>query len=139
MILILEERVALIRRVHPDSADYVFPGGGVEYGEMVEEAARREAHEELGLEVRLDHLVAIVEHRGAQQYYYAASITGGTLGTGTGAELGLSVSSGRGSYMPVWIGINHLLMNDVRPRAVAHAISARSLESQRAPLRIVES
>lgn len=139
VILILDERVALIRRTHPHCEYFLFPGGHVERGETVEEAARREAHEELGLDVRVGHLVAIVEHNGAQQHYYFASIIGGTFGTGHGNELRLNVHSKGGSHTPVWMEIDDLQTNDIRPRALARAISARTLESLILPLRIVES
>jgi 8-oxo-dGTP diphosphatase len=139
VILIEDERVALIRRAYPDHEYYLFPGGQVERGETVEEAASREAHEELGLDISLGRLAAIVEHKGAQPYYYFASIIGGTFGTGNGAELRWGVNSTSGSHTPVWMDINDVMMNDVRPALLAQAISERTLTFQRAPLRIMES
>jgi 8-oxo-dGTP diphosphatase len=49
-----DRRVLLIRRANPPLAGlWTFPGGGVEAGETVADAARREAMEETGLTVRL--------------------------------------------------------------------------------------
>jgi 8-oxo-dGTP diphosphatase len=50
--------IVLIRRAHPP-AGYALPGGFVDLGETVEQAAVREAREETGLEVRLGALVGI--------------------------------------------------------------------------------
>lgn len=52
------DRVVLIERLNPPHGR-AFPGGFVDYGESVEDAARREAREETGLDVRLDALLGV--------------------------------------------------------------------------------
>ena len=47
-------RVLLIRFVLPNMGFWATPGGGVEPGETLLEAARRELHEELGIAVALE-------------------------------------------------------------------------------------
>jgi NADH pyrophosphatase NudC (nudix superfamily) len=55
-----ENRLVLVRRaIEPGYGKWVFPGGYVDRGEPLTDAAIREAREECGLDVRLDALVNI--------------------------------------------------------------------------------
>jgi len=53
VVIVENGRVALIERVRDGRTYFVFPGGGVEVGETPENAAVREAEEELGVNVKL--------------------------------------------------------------------------------------
>ena len=56
-------RVILLRRgFAPGRGLWTFPGGFVDLGESVEEAARRETEEELGIAVELGPLVGVYSH-----------------------------------------------------------------------------
>lgn len=57
-----DDRVLLIRRGKPPRQDeWSLPGGRQELGETVAEAARREVHEETGLDVAVQDVVAVVD------------------------------------------------------------------------------
>jgi ADP-ribose pyrophosphatase YjhB (NUDIX family) len=74
--------LVLVRRaIEPGYGQWVFPGGYVDRGEALTDAARREAREECGLDVRLDGLVNIYSYTGRAPIIvvYAATAIGGVL------------------------------------------------------------
>ena len=96
-------RILLIRRDRePAKGLWSFPGGGVELGETVRDAVRREALEETGLQIEVGELVAVVDRilhddDGRIRYHYVildflARPTGGALCPGDDASDVLWVS-----------------------------------------------
>jgi len=74
--------IVLVRRaIEPGYGKWVFPGGFVDRGEEVLVAARREAREETGLEIRIDRLVNVYSYAGRTPVIivYLATMTGGDL------------------------------------------------------------
>jgi len=77
-----DERIVLVRRaIEPGYGLWVFPGGYVDRGEEITVAARREAREEAGLDVRLDGLINIYSYSGRPivVIVYKASVVSGEL------------------------------------------------------------
>lgn len=75
-------QIVLVKRaIEPGYGKWVFPGGYVDRGEELMLAAIREAREEAGLEIRIDHLVNIYSYSGATPVIivYAATKLSGTL------------------------------------------------------------
>jgi len=75
-------RIVLVKRgIEPGYGLWVFPGGYVDRGEAVMDAAVREAREESGLDVRIDSLLNVYSYTGAIPIIivYVATWIGGEL------------------------------------------------------------
>lgn len=126
-ILMQNDCIALIKRRRDGHTYYVFPGGGVEEGETPEQAVIREAHEELGLHIQVEKLVAEITFHGGLQLYYLARNLGGEFGSGTGPEMVGDYPPERGTFKPVWVPLSQLFKLNIIPASVASLIAhARS-------------
>ena len=75
-VVIEDERVVLVRRGRPPAyGEWSLPGGAVEPGETLEKAVVREVEEEIGLNVDVVEVVAVLDRifwdqEGQVQYHY---------------------------------------------------------------------
>jgi ADP-ribose pyrophosphatase len=86
------EIVLIQRDREPSKGLWTFPGGAVELGETIRQAARREAMEETGLAVEIGQVVSVTDNvvrdaKGRVQYHYVivdfeARPVGGSLRAG---------------------------------------------------------
>jgi ADP-ribose pyrophosphatase YjhB (NUDIX family) len=90
--IVEQDNILLIRRkINPMQGLWAMPAGFMDYDEAPEEAARREALEETGLEVQIDRLLDIFHtpNDGGLAnivIVYRASINGGTMAANDDAE-----------------------------------------------------
>lgn len=93
----------LRRAIEPAYGKWVFPGGYVDRGETLEEAARREAKEEIGADIRLTRLVNVYSYAGRPVVVvvYEADVVGGDIRVG---EEALEVRSFEPADIP-WDGL----------------------------------
>jgi 8-oxo-dGTP pyrophosphatase MutT (NUDIX family) len=125
--MLQDEHVALIWCEEAGETFYCFPGGRLEPGETWEEAAIREAREELGVEARLEWLVAtfhlawpghVADGEGR---FYLAKAVDGVFGAGDGPEYTPGLYPG--VYVPRWVALSEIPTLDVRPRQIARALA----------------
>lgn len=110
IILVENDKAALIERHRAGLHYFVFPGGGVDEGETPEQGAIREAMEELGVEVVIRQKVAVIHFEQSTQVYFLVMRVGGEFGSGTGEEYTDSDPNDptEGIYIPVWMPIDEL-------------------------------
>ena len=111
IVLIKENKVAMIERYRAGLYYFTFPGGGVDEGESPEQAASREALEELGITVAIKQKVAEVQFGpNSRQIYFLAERIGGDFGTGKGEEFidPAPDDPESGVYIPTWMSIDEL-------------------------------
>ena len=85
---------------------YVFPGGGVQENETIEEAVIREIKEEVGIEVNVLKRVSKLDTENKIEHFFLCQYLSGDIGTGTGPEFTSEDYKDRGEYMPELVDID---------------------------------
>lgn len=118
VVIVEGEHVLLIKRVNKGRTYYVFPGGGIEAGELPQKAAVREAYEELGTHVKLEKIIDVINMDG-MQYFFKAKIISGTIGSGEGEEY---TNTDRGTYEPMFVPVADLHKLPVFPKEIIEKV-----------------
>lgn len=84
---------------------HVFPGGGLEEGETLEEGTAREIKEEFGIDVKVKEKVYELEHekegKPQKEYLFLCEYVSGKFGTGDGPEFNDNPKyADRGTFTP---------------------------------------
>lgn len=121
IILIEGDNLALIERHRGGLHYFIFPGGGMDEGESEEQAAIREAYEELGITVEIKQKAAELTRPSGRQVYFLVQHVAGEFGTGTGEEYG-EYDPKYGTYLPLWMPMDEVLKKNVLPRELAEFV-----------------
>ena len=121
-IVIHDNKVLLIKRVRFDGNKenlyYVFPGGGLEEDEILEQGVKREVLEELGINVDVEEMKYIEDFKDTKTYFFKCKWISGTFGTGNGPEFSSDEYKDRGLYIPIEIPINEMSGLNIVPHEI---------------------
>lgn len=107
-ILINGDKVLLIHRKN-EKEYFVFPGGGVEEGETVEQAVIREMQEETTIDVKINKLLYHhIYDDGCEQFFYLCDYINGEPKLSEDSEEKIMMLEGKDFYEPLWVKIEEL-------------------------------
>ncbi len=108
-IIINNGNVLLMHRISSGKECHVFPGGGVERGETIEQAVLREVQEETSLEVKIEKMLYhhILDDN-TEQFFYLCHYVSGEPKLGDGNEAREMVETHINFYNPIWYEIKDL-------------------------------
>ena len=99
----------LIHRINRGDEYYVFPGGGVEENEKVEDAVLREVKEETSLSVEIKKLLYHENHSdGTEQFFFLCEYLSGHPKLGDFNESQEMKNGGKNFFDPVWYDIEKI-------------------------------
>jgi 8-oxo-dGTP diphosphatase len=132
IILVKNNKIALIERYRAGLHYFAIPGGGINPGETPEQAAVREAEEELGIQVKITQCVAEIKFgQQGRHFYFLVEWIGGEYGSGIGEEYTGSAPDDpdTGVYIPIWMRVEELSLHDNVYPAAAAAVVVKSLKN----------
>lgn len=121
-IIIDDNKLLTIKRTKGDNVYFVFPGGGIEPGESVVDALKRECLEELGVNVEVKEKFYSELFNDQENIFYICEIIGGKLGDGNGPEYSAN-SNYKGSYEITWIDISDLQKFQLYPEKLKNKLN----------------
>ena len=115
-IVINNQHVLLIQRRVEGKEYYVFPGGGVEEGEEIEDAVLRELYEETTVKASIQKLIYHFNYldQDSEHFFYLCNYIDGTPELGEGNEK-KEMEAGNAYYKPLWFPIKNLSQTTIYP------------------------
>jgi ADP-ribose pyrophosphatase YjhB (NUDIX family) len=125
-IVLHDNQLLTMKRSKFGQQYYTLVGGGVEPGEELEAALRRELREETGMAVGSTRLVFIEDngdHFG-MQYVFLCEYLGGDPALSETSEEAIESAEGQNTYQPLWLPLSELPQVSFRSESVRQALQA---------------
>ncbi len=124
IIVIEDGKVLLVKSKYKDEEFYLFPGGGIEFGETIEDAAVRETLEETGVKVKIKDIFHVNEYIYAKDWS-KRSVT--IFFTAEVIKISKPQTDDEGKIKSVeWIELKELGKYDIRTKRVTDMVESRS-------------
>ena len=121
-IVVKDGQVLLMHRFKNGEEYWVFPGGGQEDGETLEETVVREIEEETSIQVRpIKLLYKISWDIEGENYFYLCEYLSGTPELRVDSEEYQKMQGGEQSYIPCWVDISEV------PKLTLYQLEIRDL------------
>lgn len=118
-VLVEDGKVLLVHRIKEKDGIideyYVIPGGGIEEGETIEDATKRELKEEVGIDVELTEPEPryMIEGENGNQYFSMVKKVSGIIGTSQGPEFTEPGYKNKGKYSTEMIPIQDIVRGKI--------------------------
>ena len=121
-VTVYNGKVLLVRSEYHREEFYLFPGGGLEFGETIEEGVIRETLEETGVKIKIKQLMHVNEYI-YRNDFSKRSITPFFLAEVDGeSKINPQTNDGNKIKEALWVNIEDLEKIDVRPKIIAESL-----------------
>lgn len=121
-IIVKENKIYFIHRIKNKEDYYVFPGGGLENTETIQDGLERELKEEINIKVDIIKELYQLEREESIDHYILCNHKSGHFGVSDGPEYTSPEYKDRGQYIPCSLNIEELEQYNIVPEIIKKAL-----------------
>jgi ADP-ribose pyrophosphatase YjhB (NUDIX family) len=118
-IIVINNKILLMRQIYKGEDFYNLPGGGLEENETLERACKREIKEEFNVNVKVGRLVYILDTPSRLNFVFECGHLSGKLKLGGPEKVRMNSDD---QYFVEWININKLKKINLQPEKTKQAL-----------------
>lgn len=126
-IVIHDEKLLLLRRKIKEDDYFVFPGGGKEENETLEETVVREVLEETSIHIKVERFIYRLSNENAESNFYVCIYISGEPKLGFGNEVEEAGESNQ--FEPLWKNVSDIFDLDIRPIEVKNILISQIIKN----------